>query len=92
MSRKGMSLTIEIIIIVVVILVSALVILTIFSGGINNAFQVIMQWIGLAKNPTGLACDGSCKAACDTGESQDIFKVCDGGLKCCIASDVGPPA
>jgi len=75
MAKKGMSLTLKIIITLVVVLVAALVILTIFSGGISNIAKTIQDLIGEVE-PTephgcvtsGAKCTGPFDVCCTAGE------------------------
>ncbi|MBI4020772.1 MAG: hypothetical protein HY369_00865 [Candidatus Aenigmarchaeota archaeon] len=90
--RKGMSFTLQIIVTVVVILVVAFLLLTIFSGGIEQAQQQIAVWFGWANQPvnfptdtTGLsgACTGTCVAgSCPAGKTA-LLGTCPTGQVCC---------
>ncbi len=46
MARKGMSLTLKVIVTVVIILVVAFVLLTYFSSGSESVWEQINSWIG----------------------------------------------
>ena len=88
-----MTETIKIVISLVVILIAALVVLTIFSGGISGISDAINVLLGQVKDTTVPTCqsvNGICKtlATCNSeGGSINTFALCPGaGNVCCVGS------
>lgn len=99
MARKGMSLTLKVIVIVVVVLIAALTVLSIFAGGIGQAGAIIGQWLGSVQgnDPTGLPACGSVGGICTASSACDgtinTFAIgCASGTVCCVPQNTGPPA
>lgn len=94
--RKGMTLTLKVVVTVVVILVVAFVVLTIFSGGVDQANKQLMEWFGQVDEPidlpdfgtgTGGTCSGAggvCKTTCDPTTETSAGNLNCGTQLCCV--------
>ena len=76
MTKKGMSMTMEIIIVVIILLVAAMVVLSIFGMQMGGIAQIMGTWIsGVPAQPQSFSCTA--------GTLEDCRKAGIGCISCC---------